>query len=57
MRCYHLVYDGNDYDGPKYHCDFCPYAIIRETDPQFKYLCKPDYGENYHKCEIWKKNA
>ena len=57
-RCYYLEYESkgffssaNDY----YYCKLCPMKRMEINDPQVKYICKPEYGEEYKKCPIYKE--
>ncbi len=54
-RCPHLVYKGGYRD--QYQCDLCPNKIMYGDSSEVKYVCKPDYGEEYRKCQIWKDNT
>ena len=54
-RCPHLVYLGSAYD--QYKCDLCPNKVMDRSSSEVKYVCNPDYGEEYKKCPIWKDKA
>lgn len=58
-RCYYLDYISkgflSSYSNDEYVCKLCGkrFAI---NDPQVKYTCNPDYGEEYKKCPVYQNN-
>ena len=50
-RCYYLDYISND----EYVCKLCG-KHFSTSDPQVKYTCNPDYGEEYKKCPVYQNN-
>ena len=51
-RCYYLDYISkgflSSYDNDEYVCKLCGKRFAT-NDPQVKYTCNPDYGEEYKK--------
>ena len=51
-RCYYLDYISkgflSSYDNDEYVCKLCG-KHFATNDPQVKYTCNPDYGEEYKK--------
>lgn len=45
-----------DYDGYNYICKLTGMKMDFD-DTKVKYVCKPDYGEEYYKCPIYKDKA
>lgn len=55
-RCPYLDYESNSFFGnsnDKYLCKLCGKQMYVD-DPQVKYTCKADYGENYRDCSVYK---
>lgn len=52
MACYHIQYTGGGTTNC-YYCDLCPMKKFDWDDPNVEHVCKN--GEEYRKCEIWKK--
>lgn len=58
-RCPYLDYESNSYFGnsnDKYICKLCGKQMDVD-DLRVKYTCKPDYGEEYKTCQIYKDKA
>lgn len=56
-RCYYLDYESNSTFGnsnDKYICKLCGKQFYVD-DPQVKYTCKAEYGDEYEKCPIYKE--
>lgn len=54
-RCYYLDYKSNGFfstTNDKYICKLCGKQFDVD-DPQVKYTCNPDYGEEYQKCPVY----
>lgn len=54
-QCYYLDYKSNSLFGnsnDKYYCKLCG-KQFDVNDPQVKYTCKPEYGEEYKKCPVY----
>ena len=58
-RCYYLDYISKgfltNYDNDEYVCKLCG-KHFATNDPQVKYTCNPDYGEEYKKCPVYQNN-
>ena len=56
-RCYYLDYISkgflSSYDNDEYVCKLCGKRFAT-NDPQVKYTCNPDYGEEYKKCPVYR---
>lgn len=55
-RCNYLEYESNSTFGnsnDKYICKLCGKRFDID-DPQVKYTCKADYGDEYEKCPVYK---
>ena len=54
-RCYYLDYISkgflSSYSNDEYVCKLCG-KHFSTSDPQVKYTCNPDYGEEYKKCPV-----
>ena len=37
-------------------CYYLDYKHFSTNDPQVKYTCNPDYGEEYKKCPVYQNN-
>ena len=55
-RCPKLEFDGSStfYNDCKYICSLTRQQFSVDS-AQVKYTCKPEYGENYKTCDIYKK--
>lgn len=56
-RCYYLDDKSNSLFGnsnDKYYCKLCE-KEFSVNDPQVKYTCKADYGEEYKRCPVYKE--
>lgn len=55
-RCYYLDYISkgflSSYSNDEYVCKLCG-KHFSTSDPQVKYTCNPDYGEEYKKCPVY----
>ena len=55
-RCYYLDYISkgclSSYDNDEYVCKLCG-KHFATNDPQVKYTCNPDYGEEYQRCPVY----
>jgi len=56
-RCYYLDYISkgclSSYDNDEYVCKLCG-KHFATNDPQVKYTCNPDYGEEYQRCPVYR---
>lgn len=53
-RCPYLDFDSHTlYSDSKYICKLCGRQMDVD-DSRVKYTCKPDYGEEYRNCPIYK---
>lgn len=56
-RCYYLDYESkgflSGYGNDEYVCKLCG-KHFSTNDPQVKYTCSADYGEEYQKCPIYR---
>lgn len=56
-RCYYLDYISkgclSSYDNDEYVCKLCG-KHFATNDPQVKYTCSPDYGEEYQRCPVYR---
>jgi len=55
-RCPYLEYESHSFFGSsndKYVCRLCG-KRMETTDPQVKYTCNADYGDEYTKCAVYK---
>lgn len=56
-RCYYLEYKSkslfSSYDNDKYYCKLCG-KEFNTNDPQVKYTCNANCGEEYKKCPVYK---
>ena len=55
-RCPYLDYESKSYFGnadDEYICKLCGKHMSID-DLQVKHVCKPDYGEEYYKCPVYK---
>lgn len=55
-RCPKLDYESNSFFGNYDDKYICKVTGMRMgvNDPKVKHVCKPDYGEEYKKCPIYK---
>lgn len=54
-RCYYLEFrNGGIFSSSndKYYCKLCG-KQFDPKDPQVKYTCNPQYGEEYKKCPVY----
>lgn len=54
-RCPYLDYESNHFfstSSDKYICKECRKQMDVD-DPQVKYVCKAEYGEEYKKCPVY----
>lgn len=56
-RCYYLDYESkgflSSYGSDEYVCKLCG-KHFATNDPQVKYTCNADYGEEYQKCPVYR---
>lgn len=55
-RCSYLDYESNSAFGnanDKYVCRLCG-KRFEVNDPQMKYTCNADYGDEYEKCPVFR---
>lgn len=56
-RCYYLDYENkgflSSYGSDEYVCKLCG-KHFATNDPQVKYTCNADYGEEYQKCPVYR---
>lgn len=54
-RCYYLEFRNRGWliNDDKYYCKLCG-KEFSVNDPQVKYTCKAEYGEEYKKCPVYR---
>ncbi len=56
-ECPHLKFESHTWSSDcRYICGFTGERYDMDS-PKVKEVCKPDYGEKYRDCPIWKKYA
>ena len=56
-RCPYLDYDSHGFFGnsdDEYICTLC-HKHMGVDDPQVKFTCKADYGDEYKKCRVYQQ--
>lgn len=57
-RCYYLEYESHGFistANDRYICKLCGKSFP-VNDPQVKYTCNPEFGEEYRKCPVYQSN-